>query len=675
MTIIDRDNIVTSKRSFTVIENEWITLKDGTRLAARIWMPDGAEADPVPAVFEFLPYRKRDGTCMRDESTYPHYAAAGIAGVRVDIRGSGESDGVIDGEYTPLELANACELIAWIAEQPWSNGSVGMMGISWGGFNCLQVAAMNPPALKAVISIASTVDRYNDDIHYKDGTHLSAQLSWAATMQGYQSRSPDPELVGDRWKEMWLERLENEPFFMEEWLSHQRRDAFWKHGSISEDFSAFKVPALVIAGWADGYRNTPIKAVEGLGDKAKAMIGPWVHKYPHFAWPKPRADFIGESISWWNRWLRGEENGIEKTPQVRAYILDAIRPAPRRDHDAGRWIAKDAWTPPTYRTFAVSDSGALTLGGKSGANARDVLVKSPLDTGTAAGEWFTLKPDVEMAIDQRVDDAGSLCFDTAPLEADVDFLGRPVVTLDVACDADWGNLIARVVDVHPDGTAYRVSFGVLNLAHREGNETPKAMPHGEKVRVTVTLDACGYRFRAGHRIRLALSSSYWPMILPPPVDPGLTVDTASLELQMPELGDHRDITVKEPDDPNPLPTYITHEESKSQREVIRDLTGNKTTYHILEDTGLSEHPGNGLSNRQVREEFWSIVPGDPLSMTGTSTWTCEMSRPGWTVRSVATSTISCTATEWIIGAHVVAFEGDTQIFERRHEKRIARDFM
>src|SRR5690606_21990308 len=332
--------------TFHVIENEWITLKDGTRLAARIWMPDNAPAVPAPAVLEILPYRKRNGTAPRDESTYPIFAAAGIVGVRVDIRGCGESEGVIDGEYTPRELSDAVEVIEWIAAQPWSNGSVGMMGISWGGFNSLQVAALKPPALKAVISIASTVDRYNDDIHYKNGAHLSAQASWAATMGAYQSRAPDPEIVGDRWLGMWLERLENEPFFMEEWLKHQRRDAFWEHGSICEDFDGFEVPALVIAGWADGYRNTPLKAVEGLGPKAKALIGPWIHKYPHFAWPKPRMDFHAEAIAWWNHWLCGEENGAENWPQVRAYILDGPKPSLRREFDPGAWVAKNEWSAP-----------------------------------------------------------------------------------------------------------------------------------------------------------------------------------------------------------------------------------------------------------------------------------------------------------------------------------------
>lgn len=663
-----------SERDFTLIENEWIRLKDGTRLAARIWMPAGAQADPVPAVLEYLPYCKRGGTSLRDESTYPVFAAAGIAGVRVDIRGSGESDGVIDGEYTPRELADGCEIVEWIAAQPWSNGKVGMMGISWGGFNCLQVAALKPPALKAVISIASTVDRYNDDIHYKNGCHLSAQLSWAATMLAYQSRSPDPAIVGDRWKEMWLERLENEPYFMEEWLEHQRRDAFWQHGSIADDFDSFDTPALVIAGWADGYRNTPLKAVEGLGGKAKAMIGPWVHKYPHFAWPKPRADFHGEAIRWWNRWLRDENNGAEGGPQVRAYILDGPRPSVRRNSDPGRWVAKDVWQKPDMQVLGVTLDGRLAVD-TSGKGIGDVYLKSPLDTGTASGEYFTLKPDAEMAGDQRIDDAGALTFETRPLLEAEDYLGQARVSVDVTCVADTANLVARIVDVHPDGTATRIAFGVLNLAHRDGNAEPRAMEKGRKTRISLVLDACGYRVRAGHRIRLSLSTSYWPMILPSPSDPGLTIDTSSLSLSLPLLGQHSEVVVPEPVNPDPLPKYIEHTEGSTSRTVERDMTNGVTHYRIYEDGGLSEHPDTGLATQDIRDETWSIAADDPHSMVGTSTWTCIAKRDGWSVRTVSTSVLTCDANDWITEAKIVAYENDAPIFEKSFAKRVARDLM
>ena len=657
----------------TVIENEWITLKDGTRLAARIFMPDETSRGGVPAVLEFLPYRKRNGTAPRDESTYPVFAAAGIAGVRVDIRGSGESDGVIDGEYTERELSDACEVIAWIAAQPWSNGSVGMMGISWGGFNCLQVAALKPPALKAVISIASTVDRYNDDIHYKNGTHLSAQLSWAATMLAYQSRSPDRAIVGDAWRAMWLERLEGEPFFMEEWLAHQRRDDFWKHGSIGEDFANFPVPALVIAGWADGYRNTPMKALAGMPDKAWALIGPWVHKYPHFAWPRPRADFHAEAIAWWNRWLRDEPNAAETTPRLRAFIQDGPRPALRREVEPGYWVAVVDGAPNALSSLALDAAGRLHDGPSSASGC--TRLRSPLATGTAAGEWFTLKPDAEMAGDQRIDDAGSLTFETDPLSDEMVLLGMPALSLTLSSDAPQANLCARLVDVHPDGTATRITYGVLNLAHRNGNEAPEAMTPGAPTAIDMMLDACGYRLAPGHRLRLSLSSAYWPLILPPPYDATLTIDLSSLVLRLPQLGAHERISVPEPANPDPLPTYDALEGGATRRSVERDLMSGTTRYRIFEDTGLSRHPGNGLASRDIRDEVWSIVDGDPLSARGTSDWTCVIGREGWETRTRCTATLSCTPTEWVVEARVRAYEDGEPIFEKAFSRRIARDLM
>jgi putative CocE/NonD family hydrolase len=656
----------------TVIENTFIPLADGTKLAARIWMPEGPAT--VPAVLEYLPYRQRDGTCLRDESTYPTFAEAGYAGVRVDIRGSGESDGVIDGEYTPRELADALQVIDWIVAQPWSSGAVGMMGISWGGFNCLQVAALKHPALKAVISLASTVDRYNDDIHYKNGCHLSANLSWASNMLAYQSRSPDPAIVGERWKAMWLERLEGEPFMLEEWLPHQRRDEFWQHGSIAEDFAGFPVPALVIAGWADGYRNTPLKAVEGLGDRAKALIGPWVHKYPHFAWPKPRTDFLGEAVKWWDRWLKGVENGIETLPQVRAYILDGPKPARRRDWDPGRWVAVDAWQTP--EALVLHGAAGRMLGTAVAAGDGEVhYLKSPQDTGTMAGEYFTLKPDAEMAGDQRLDDAGSLVFETALLGEAIEILGQPSLTVTLTPEAASGNLIARLVDVHPDGTATRVAFGVLNLAHRNGNAAPVALVPGEPVTVRFDLDACGYCFNAGHVLRLSLSTAYWPMVLPGPADGGVTIEAGSIALSLPLLGGARTIDIAAPENPDPLPKYIEHAPGATRRVVERDLEAGVTHYHILEDTGLFEHPDTKLSTRQVRDETWSIAPDNPLSMKGVSRWITEMARAGWSTRTTTVARIACTATDWLISAEAVAYEGAVEVHRKTWERAVPRDFM
>jgi len=660
---------------FLVLEDEWIVLKDGTRLAARIWMPQGASAaTPVPAVLEFLPYRKRNGTAPRDESTYPVFAAAGIAGVRVDIRGSGESDGVIDGEYTERELADAVEVIAWIAAQDWSNGNVGMMGISWGGFNSLQVAALKPPALKAVISLSSTVDRYNDDIHYKNGVHLSAQLSWAATMSAYQSRSPDPALVGERWRDMWLERLEGEPFFMQEWLSHQRRDAFWRHGSICEDFDGFSVPALVIAGWADGYRNTPMKAVAGMPDMAWGLIGPWIHKYPHFAYPKPRIDFHAEAIAWWRHWLCGEDNKAAHTPRMRAYILDGPRPERWRESDPGYWIAMDRWTQPAVSSFAIAPSGRLE--GQPAQRLQEKrLLRSPLDTGTAAGEFFTLKPDTEMAGDQRLDDAGSLAFDSGLLDAECVVFGQPVVRLTLSSDAELANLAVRLVDVHPDGVATRVSYGVLNLAHRDGNADPRPLQPGKPVEIELVLDACGYRFAPGHRIRLSLSSAYWPTMLPPPYDATLEIDLASVGLDLPLLGEHRRIAIPEPANPDPLPQYEVLAEGSSGRSVERDLLRGTTSYVVHEDTGFIRHPGNGLCSRALREEVWTLSSEDPLSMTAEISWTWIAEREGWRVQSHSTSRLSCTETDWVISERVEALHDGQVVFERERSALIPRDHM
>ncbi len=663
-------------RTFRVIEHGWIPLSDGTRLAARIWMPDGADTAPVPAILEYLPYRKRDGTCVRDESTYPTFAGAGYAGVRVDIRGTGESDGLFTDEYSPSELADAVEVIAWIAAQPWCSGAVGMMGISWGGFNALQVAALQPKALKAVISLSTTVDRFNDDIHYKGGALLSANLSWSSYMLAYNSRPADPALVGEGWRAQWLERLQHQPLGLSVWLRHQTRDAYWKHGSICEDYAAIKVPALVIGGWGDGYKNAPPAAAANLNVPVKAINGPWIHKYPHFAWPHPRADFLGEAVRWWDRWLKDVPNGAKTLPAYRAFITEDIRPSHDRRRDPGRWVKEAAWPSPAIATERLHLATGRTLS-PFPAPATDVTICSPLDCGCMGGEYFSLSPVGDLPADQRADDAGSLVFDTEPLAEPLEILGRPAVTLSVAIDAPNGMLAVRLVDVHPDGIGQRVSFGILNLAHRASNEQPKPMTPGRGETVRILLDECGHRFLPGHRLRLAISTAYWPLILPPPhrITATLRLGEAST-LDLPVRKGGADCLMSEPADPSPLPRYRQVTPEISRRWVERDLALGVTRYHVVVDSGETEiAAAGGLIVRELRDETYQIRPDDPLSAVSACRWTMTRWRGDWNVRTETVTRLTMDATHFQFTASLQAFEGAARVCERTWTDTIERHLM
>jgi len=662
-----------SGESYRVLHNELIKLSDGRRLTAKIWLPNNAENQPVPAILEYLPYRKRDGTAPRDDSNYPLFARAGYAGVRVDISGTGESDGDFDDEYSQRELLDGVEVIAWIIRQPWCSGSVGMMGISWGGFNSLQIAALRPEGLKAIISIGSTVDRYNDDIHYKNGCHLYSNFLWSSTMLCYASRPPDPELVGEDWRHMWLHRLKTQPFPLETWLEHQRRDKYWKHGSICEDYSAIQIPSLVISGWSDGYKNAPsAMAAHGQGQVA-AINGPWIHKYPHFAWPKPRMDFHSEAIKWWDRWLKGVENDAENTPAYRAYISENVRPGGCRDYEEGHWVAESCW--PSTTTDWCRHYLAPGAQLQEEPSHEEILpFSSPQDCGIACGEIFTLKPDSELPGDQRVDDAVSCSFETGILSDPLTILGRPKITLNLSIDKPLGNVIVRLIDVHPDGVAHRVSWGALNLSHRNGNEKPVAMVPGKVERVTIELDECGYRFLSGNRLRVSISTAYWPMIMPPPesVTAKLHVGSDTF-IDLPIRTSAEKINVPEPLDLDPLPDYLCHSKPDHCRTVEKDLQNNLTHYKVFDDTGNYEVPDCGICTRHTHDECWTISPSDPLTSSAKSTYICYMSRGEWSIKTVSQSSFHCDPVNYYIKASVRAYDGETLLNERHWKKTIARD--
>jgi uncharacterized protein len=643
--------VTTFPNRVRVIEHTLIPLQDGTMLAARIWLPQEAERRPVPAILEYLPYRKRDGTYERDALTHPYLAGHGYAGVRVDMRGSGESDGLLFDEYAKQEQDDGVEVIEWLAAQPWCSGAVGMMGISWGGFNALQIAARRPPALKAIVSLCSTDDRYADDAHYMGGTLLTAGLEWASFFFGSMCLPPDPLLVGDRWRAMWLQRLENVPLFFDRWLKHQRRDNYWKHGSVCEDYAAIQCPVYAVGGWTDAYKNAIPRLLEGLRVPRKGLIGPWAHGYPHFALPGPQVGFLQEVLRWWDYWLKGIETGVMAEPMLRAWMTDSVTPATHQETLPGRWVAEPSWPAPgvTPQRLFLTDAGLIT----EPAPLTPRPLSSAQTVGSCSGNWVPFGRGHDQAGDQQEDDRRSLLFETPPLANAIEILGAAIVSLEITSDKPIANLAVRLSDVDPSGRSLRVSYGVLNLAHRDGHERPAPLRIGDRYQVRVQLNDAGSVFPAGHRVRLALSTAYWPMIWPSPETATLLIlrGTLDLPVRATQASDALLSPLPGPESAPPeAPTVFRRGEERIERidRIGLELgsTG-KTTYHIEE--------------------------ANPLSAVADLRRTQTMSRDAWQIRVETEMRLSATRDSFQLQGRLRAAEGETEVCRRDWDLSIPRD--
>ncbi len=651
----------------------WIPLSDGTKLAARLWRPVMPNQEPVPAVFEYIPYRRRDGTLADDERIHPYFAGHGFASLRVDLRGSGDSEGLLEDEYLKLEQDDALDVIAWIAEQPWCDGNVGMMGISWGGFNSLQVAARRPAALKAIIAIGATVDRYNDDVHYKNGCMLNENFGWASSFLSFCTRPPDPAVVGDRWREMWLKRLENLPFLPERWLSHPIRDDYWKHGSVCEDYSAIEAATMIIAGWGDAYVNAVPRLLENLEAPCYAISGPWAHQYPHLATPGPAIDFLGEAVAWWTQWLKGDETAMTDRPKYRAYLQTGSKPNSHAQEVPGHWIGSNNWPNAALQL----DRWYLTKTGlsKTMESAPTHRIHSPVDVGLTSGEFIPHCLGPEMPQDQRLDDAGSVVFDSEILIEPYDIWGDPVIELMLSSDCSTGNLIVRLCDVGLDGSSHRVTWGVLNLTHREGNAQATPLPENQPVQVQVWLDHVAHRFPAGHKIRIALSTAYWPLIWPASDNPvlKLVAEPATLDLPViPTAMADQPVEMGPPVAPPPA-NLITHRPALNQRQVIQDQSLQQSRLEILDDYGRTEFADHGMMNDGVKRERYRIKWDDVTSTTAEFHWTHQLGRGDWQVRTETKTKLTSDAEHHTITGLVTAYEGERELLTRRWSCKIPRN--
>ncbi len=666
-----------------VIETEdmGIVLPDGCRLSARVWMPEDAAANPVPAVLEYIPYRKRDGTLPRDEMMHPYVAGHGYACVRVDMRGNGESEGLMLDEYSQQEMDDAVAVIDWLSRQPWCTGAVGMMGKSWGGFNCLQAAYNQPAALKAVISVCATTDRFADDIHFKGGCLLGENFGWGAVMLSYSSRPADPVLRPD-WRADWLARLEAEPWLTPRWAAHQARDGYWDHGSVDVDFSRMTIPAMIWGGWADNYMTTVDKLLRGMPGVCKGVVGPWVHQYPHTAVPGPQVGFLQMAVRWWDRWLKGETNGAEDDPALRAYVVESEAPDASIAYRQGAWVAEAEWPSEnvTERVLwlQASQAGVSHPRTPVGYLSQDegagfsVKVATPQHLGMRTGEFFPMGLNAEMPGDQAADDALSVCFDLEPLAEPLQLLGCASLRLQVASDQPLGFVVARLCDVGPDGQSVRIAHGMLNLCHRDGMRTPAPMVPEQVVEVTVPIDMTGYRLAVGHRLRVAISNSYWPFVWPSPAAGVLTLTGGSLTLPVHSGG----AAWTPPPSEHATPwRHRVVRPARAARRIEEDMLTGTVALIVESDEGAQENLDHGLISDESLTERWEIHPDDPLSARAVHVWEQARSRGDWHIRTRAEAEMTASATHLRMTARLTAWEGETQVFSRAWDEEVPRDLV
>jgi len=660
------------------IEHVWIPMPDGVRLSARIWMPEDAEANPAPAILEYIPYRKRDGTRVRDDCRHHYWAGYGYVCVRLDIRGTGDSEGLITDEYPLSEQDDAVAAIAWIAEQPWCSGKVGMTGISWGGFNALQVAARRPPALKAIITHCSTDDRYADDVHWMGGCLLTDGFFWGSAFYHYMTRPPDPEIVGEGWRESWHERLAHwQPPASQIWMRHQRRDDYWRHGSVCETYDDIECAVYAVGGWEDGYSNAVPRLLANLTCPSKGLIGPWGHKYPEQGIPGPAIGFLQHGLRWWDHWLRGVDSGIMDEPAYTIWMQDYVAPDACLAAVPGRWLSEDSW--PSGRTQALTMTfNADGLGADAGEECL-LSHTSPQTLGAAGGSWCPYglggtSPD--LAIDQREDDGRSLCFDSEPLDQAISLLGAPVARLNLAADRPQGILAVRLMDVAPGGASRRVSYGLLNLSHRKDHEQIAPMAPGEWTAVTVRLNDLAHCFQAGHRIRVALSTAYWPMVWPSaaPVTLSLRTGCSAIELPVrpPADGDDEELDFG-PVEMAPPAATRTLEPERSSRTVERDLASRRWTQSLVEDGGRCHIDDIDLDVAEGMRCTYVIDEDDPLSATAEWHWHSLRQRDAWHIEIDTSTRLRATASEFLIDTDIEAREDGVSVFTRSWRDRIPRD--
>ena len=671
-----------------------IPMRDGLELSANLWLPEsptGRTLAPLPAILEMIPYRKDDWRANTDEARGRYFAARGYAFCRLDIRGTGSSPGIALDEYTATETRDGYDAVEWLAAQRWSNGAVGMWGISYGGFTSIQVAKLRPPHLKAIAPMYATDDRYLDDVHYVGGCATASELTqYAVSMIASNALPARPAYRGEGWRAEWQERLERTPVWSFEWLRRQRDGPYWRQGSLAPEYDAIEAPMLLIGGWMDGYVDPVFRMLERCTAPRRAFVGNWVHEYPDDGYPGPNVDWLHELVRFFDRHLKGRDNGEEAEPGLTWFEREWAPPEAFPKSWPGRWRAAAQYPVPgteLRRWRLAGGDGALrgrlgvdegsAIEGEAVADAATRMSVPHRATLGSRGSlsWGAGSPPNGLARDLRPDEARLPVFESDPLPADVHVLGRAAVVLELDTDMPVTTIVARLSDVPPDGTPIEVAAGVLNLTHRDSHTTPAALEPGRVTTVRVALRSAGYRFVAGHRLRISIATGAWPVLWPSPFLGSLTLHlggAAGLELPCVPATDAVEPTAFKTSPPV-LDSIGAGSDDPVVWRVTEDVIDGSTTVSTFEGGETVTSDGTRLYSSE--RHAMTARDGEPARTEMRSEIRYRLEQDGLRIETDADAVTSSTAEAFQMDVTLRARLDGDPVFERHWSETIPRDLV
>jgi uncharacterized protein len=681
------------------VATDWdvrIAVRDGVELSANIWRPLPGPGDPVdarfPAILEMIPYGKDNWRRNVDVGRGEYFARRGYALCRLDVRGTGSSGGVALDEYHEEETRDGYDAVEWLATREWCDGNVGMWGISYGGFTSIQVAKLRPPHLRAIVPVMATDDRYTTDVHYVGGCVTASELSqYAVSQVAMNAMPPDVEFRGAGWLAEWRARLEATAPWLFEWLRQQRDGPYWRPGSLAPDYEAITVPILNIGGWMDSYVDAALRMQALCSAPSRTIVGNWVHELPAEGTPGPNLDELHEMVRFFDRWLRDSRAGVREDaapdPSITWFERDYAPPEPFPAAWPGRWRSADAFPHPSVepRSWAFA-GGPLPLAGSLAAEApAEPFVeryRHRATTGTRGSlSWGAGGSPNGLARDLRPDEAFGPVFTSAPLDEPLSILGFPEVVLHLAVSAPVATAVVRLADVAPDGTSAQVTAGILNLTHRRSHANPEPLEPGHVEEIRILLRGMGYRFEAGHRIRVSVASSAWPVVWPSPfpaefeLHGGAATPSRLILPVVPPAGGPGDLPppafkISPPDVPD---VSLGGSSDPPRWEILDDVVDGSVTVTFHDGGSDALHDGRRL---YAAETIWLTArDDDPARALLDADVVYRWWEHDHTIEIRARSTQASTATDFDLSVDLEVDLDGTSFFKRRWEEQIPRDLV